>query len=328
SVGIVYLAITAGLLLIAFDGITERLIPLYAIGAFLTFTMSQAGMVVHWRRKLRQSRNGAQSSPRRLWIHLLINAIGASTTVIALLVIIVAKFIEGGWITIVAIPCVIVLHKSIKRYYDNIEARLRCAAPLQFRDNKRPIVLVAIQQWNRLAEKALTLAMELSPDVRAVHLAALEGPDVKGEERKLRQQWADCVERPGRAAHVRNPPQLVFLSAPYRRIHAPLLKLIREIEDENPDRIIAVLIPELVKRHWWEYLLSAQRARRLRTVLLEYGGSRVAVMGVPWYLTEPKIEEAMSEEEAAEPFRVRNVFRFARRRGRRTQVPNGGAGQG
>jgi amino acid transporter len=123
SVGIVYLAISAGVLLIAFDGITDRLIPLFAIGAFMTFTMSQAGMVVHWRRELRDKRHAAER--RRLWVHLFINAVGASATVIALVVIVVAKFAQGGWITIVAIPCVIVLHKSIKRYYDDINEHLR-----------------------------------------------------------------------------------------------------------------------------------------------------------------------------------------------------------
>ena len=315
SVGIVYLALTAGLLLTVFDGITDRLIPLFAIGAFLTFTMSQTGMVVHWRRELRDKHHAAER--RRVWINLVINAIGASTTVTALAVIVVAKFAQGGWITIVAIPCVILLHKAIKRYYDDINDQLRDEEPLKFHQSKPPIVLVTVQEWNRMADKVLGLAMELSSDVTAVRLAALEGPDVKGEEQKLREQWAKDVEEPARAAHYPNPPQLAFLSAPYRRIHAPFLKLIKEIEDKNPDRTIAVLIPELVKQHWWDYLLSAQHARRLRSAVLAYGGPRVVVIAVPWYLTPPKIEEAMSEEEAAVPFRVRNVLGFSRRRSSR-----------
>jgi amino acid transporter len=306
SVGVVYLAITAGLLLIAFGGITDRLIPLFAIGAFLTFTMSQAGMVAHWRHAMR-GRRGV-SPPRRIWIRLLINAVGACATAIALLIIVVAKFTEGGWITIVTIPCVLILLKAIKRYYDSIEAQLRTRRPLAFRSNEPPIVVVPIQGWNRLSLKALTLAMKLSPDVRAVHLAALEGPDVEAEEQRLRAQWENAVNKPAHAANFSHPPQLEFLSAPYRRIHAPLLKLIRQIEEESPDRTIAVLIPELVKRHWWEYLLSVQRARRLRAALLEYGGSRVAVMEVPWYLAEPDMEQSMTEEEAAEPCEVEKVL--------------------
>jgi len=125
------------------------------------------------------------------------------------------------------------------------------------------------------------------------------------------------VERPAKAAKFPNPPRLVFRSAPYRRIHVPLLKLIKEVKEENPGRTVAVLIPELVKRHWWEYLLSNHRARQLRSAVLDYGGSGVVVIGVPWYLTEPQIEEGMTDEEAAEPVRVRNVLGFRLRGARR-----------
>ena len=315
SVGIIYLAITAGLLLTLFDGVTDRLIPLFAIGAFLTFTMSQTGMVAHWRRELRNPRR--TETRRRVLINLVINAVGAATTVTALAVIVIAKFGEGGWITIVAIPCVIVLHKAIKRYYTNIDEHLRDDGALEFRRSEPPVVLVTMREWNRLTDKALRLAMELSPDVTAVHLAALERRDVDKDERELRKQWAAHVEKPAKAAKFPNPPRLVFLSAPYRRIHAPLLQLIKEVKEENPDRTVAVLIPELVKRHWWEYLLSNHRARRLRSAVLDYGGSGVVVIGVPWYLTEPQIEEGMTDEEAAEPVRVRNVLGFRLRGSRR-----------
>jgi hypothetical protein len=123
------------------------------------------------------------------------------------------------------------------------------------------------------------------------------------------------VEKPARAHHAK-PPRLEFLSAPYRRIHAPFLKLIEDLERKNADRTIAVLIPELVKRHWWEHLLSAGRAARLRTAVLEYGGSRVVTIGVPWSAASPNIEEAMTEEEAKEPTHARNVHGFHRRRSR------------
>jgi hypothetical protein len=271
-------------------------------------------MVMHWRRELRDKRR----SRKRRWIHIKlgINGIGATATGVALLVIVVAKFAQGGWITIVAIPCAIVLLKAIKRYYDNIDAQLRDGAPLDYLRSEPPIVIVTIREWNRLTHKALAFARELSLDVTAVHLAALEGPDVKGDERRLREQWAEAVEKPARAHHAK-PPRLEFLSAPYRRIHAPFLKLIEELAQKNPDRTIAVLIPELVKRHWWEHLLSARRAARLRSAVLEYGGSRVVVVGVPWYVTSPKIEEAMTEEEAKEPTHARNVLGFHRRRPRR-----------
>jgi hypothetical protein len=312
SVGIIYLAVTAGLLLTAFEGITDRLIPLFAIGAFSTFTISQMGMVAHWRRVLRGRGQTMRSS--HTVTKLALNAAGASATLIGLIIIIVAKFTEGGWITIVTIPCVIVLLKGIHRYYQNVDAALRDDDQLRFRPSKPPFVLVMTKQWDRLTDKALSLAMELSPDVIAVHLAALEGPDVSEQERKLREEWARDVEDSAVAAQAANPPRLVFLSAPYRRIHAPLLKLINELEEKDPERTIAVMIPELVKRHWWEHLLSHHRARRLRNAILEYGGSRVVVIGVPWYLAAPKIADALTEEEMAEPVRIRNVFGSRRRR--------------
>src|SRR4051812_38911200 len=241
SVGILYLAAAAGLLLAAFGGITDRLIPLFAIGAFLTFTLSQAGMVVHWRRELRKRRAGVGHRGS-----LAINAAGALTTGAALAVILAAKFAEGAWITVLAIPCVILLLRSIRRYYDGLEAHLRDPGPLDLRRAEPPVVLVATEGWNRLTDKALGFALRLSPDVVAVHLTALEGPDAgEEEERSLRERWAAEVERPARAAGLR-PPRLVRLQAPYRRIHVPFLEFVGELEAEHPGRPIAVLIPELV----------------------------------------------------------------------------------
>jgi amino acid transporter len=126
DVGILYLAFTSGLLLIGFGGITDRLIPLFAIGAFLTFTISQAGMVWHWRRALAE----ANGEKRRLRTHLWSNAIGAITTGIALIVIVIAKFMEGAWITLLVLPLVIVLLKAIRRYYDELATQLRDATPM------------------------------------------------------------------------------------------------------------------------------------------------------------------------------------------------------
>lgn len=312
SVGIIYLTLTAGLLLIVFGGITDRLIPLFAIGAFLTFTMSQGGMVAHWRQELAPARQAKQR--RAILVKLGINAVGASATAAALVIIIIAKFAQGGWITIVIIPCVIGLLKAIHSYYQTRDLALHDDAQLQFHGSNPPIVLVMTREWNRLTDKALSFAMQLSPDVTAVHLAALEGPDVQDEEKKLCEQWAKGVEKSAAVAQGGRAPQLVFLSAPFRRIHAPLLKLLKELEDRNPDRTVAVLIPELVKRHWWEYMLSDQRASRLRSAVLEYGGPRVVVIVLPWHLTPPKLEDALTEEEIAEPFRIRNMFGWRRRR--------------
>jgi hypothetical protein len=296
SVGILYLTATAGLLLIVFGGITDRLIPLFAIGAFLTFTLSQAGMVAHWRKERR--RGG-----RRTGVHLAINALGAVCTGIALLVIVAAKFTEGAWITILVIPAVILLLKSIKHYYQEVAAHVREEGPLRLSGTSAPLVLVAAENWNRLTDRALSFALRISPDVMAVHLCRLrgEGDDADAsEERGLRERWNRDVERPAAAAGLR-PPRLILLQSPFRQLHTPLLKLITDLEKQFPEWQIAVLIPEIVKRHWWEQLLYAHRGQRLRAALLRYGGPRLVVINVPWYLERPHLEEVLQEEKESQP---------------------------
>jgi amino acid transporter len=294
SVGILFLCVAAGILLIAFDGITDRLIPLFAVGAFLTFTMSQLGMVVHWRRELGTAGNARERHKHRA--SLTINLIGTIVTGTSLAIIIIAKFMEGAWITILVIPGVILLLTVIKRYYVELDAQLREQGPIDVRGMQPPVVLVVSESWNRLTDRALHFAMRLSPDVAAVHLTALAGPEVHENRQELRRQWAQDVEKPVQEAGLR-PPQLVLLKAPYRRIQAPLLQLIEATRQDHPNRLIAVLIPEVVKEHWWQHLLHTHRARRLRSALLQYGGSRVIVINILWYLEEPRIEAGLEEAE-------------------------------
>lgn len=231
SVGILYLAFAAGLLLIVFDGITDRLIPLFAIGAFLTFTMSQLGMVAHWYGELRSAATERDRHKHRA--SLAINAAGAAATGVALVIIIVAKFTEGAWITLLAIPLVILLLAMTKRYYAELDAQLRDAGRLDLRRVEAPMVVVVTEGWNRLTDKALQFALRISPDVVAVHLMALGGPDVEEQRRLLRQQWLQDVEKPATETGLRAPP-LVLLEAPYRRIEGPLLQLIADVERKHP----------------------------------------------------------------------------------------------
>jgi amino acid transporter len=305
SVGILYLAATAGLLLVVFGGITDRLIPLFAIGAFMTFTLSQTGMVVHWHRARRNARAADES--RSHLIHFWINTIGALTTGAALIVIMVAKFAEGAWITLMVIPVVIVLLKAIRNYYDGLAARIRDAKPLELRDIRPPIILVTTEDWNKLTDKALELALSLSPDVIAVHLTQLFGPDAEEDDRRLRAQWAVEVEQPARAAGL-IPPRLMILQAQFRAIHEPVLKLVQEIEAKFGPRRIAVLIPEIVKQRWYQHLLHTHRARQLRSQLLRHGGSKVTVINVPWYLDEARAgtSERISGASAEEILRRSN----------------------
>jgi hypothetical protein len=151
------------------------------------------------------------------------------------------------------------------------------------------MAIVAIEAWNRPAEHAIALAARISPDVVGVHLTSVEGATDDGDA--LRAQWRSNVEAPLQEAG-REPPRLCFLPAAYRRIDIPFLKFVEGIEPRIGDRPVAVLIPQLIKRRWWQYLLHSHRAARLRSELLRYGGSRVIVIDVPWYLEEPSPEEA------------------------------------
>jgi amino acid transporter len=286
SAGIVYLAVCAGLLLIMTGGITDHLIPLFAIGAFLTFTLSQSGMVMHWwRARAHGTREGhAGSTSLNLWT----NAVGAVATAAALLVIVIAKFREGAWITVIVVPATIVLLRSIRGYYDAVEAKVADPTPLELQNLQPPIVLVTIEGWSRLADRALTLAMTLSPDVVGVHLVQLAGPDEQRRRDELQANWERNVAAPARDAGV-PVPEFVVLPAPYRSIHQPVLELARRIELRRPGRTVAVLIPELVMQHWYQRLLHTGRAGRLRRQLLRHGGSRLTVINVPWYLEEQRL---------------------------------------
>jgi amino acid transporter len=282
SVGILYLAACSGSLLLIFDGITDHLIPLFAIGAFLTFTLSQTGMAVHWRRMIRaKEANGRRAKHHT---HFWINAVGATTTAIALIIIIVAKFTEGAWITILAIPCTIALLKAIRHYYDELESQLREGRPLELNGGTQPpIVLVSVEGWSKLAAKAIGLGLTLSPDVIGLHLTQLQGPDSEEDQRAMRMQWEKNVAEPARNAGLM-PPRLMALHAQYRAMHEPVLKLVHELRAKFPGRRVAVLIPELVKQRWYQRVLHTHRARRLRKQLLTYGGADLTVISVPWYL--------------------------------------------
>jgi hypothetical protein len=260
------------------------LIPLFAIGAFLTFTLSQAGMTLHWRSEFR---GGDRSFGTRA--RMAINGVGALATAIALLIIIAAKFLEGAWIVVVVVPAVILLLHSIRRYYDGLYAAVRATTPLAV-DCRPAVALVAMEAWSRPVKDALALALRISPDIVGVHLTDVEGPS-REDARALHESWRLNVTEPAEAAGLK-VPRLFVLPAPYRNLYVPFLEFIEQLQPRIDDRPVAVFVPQLVKRHWWQHLLHSHRAARLRSELLRFGGSRLIVVDVPWYLEEPKPEEA------------------------------------
>ncbi|HET6905363.1 MAG TPA: APC family permease [Rhodanobacteraceae bacterium] len=290
SIGLLFLATSAGLLLAVFGGVTDRLIPLFAIGAFLSFTMSQAAMTVHWRRALRK-RGGGRHGARHL--RLAVNAVGALVTAITLIVIIVAKFTEGAWITVLAVPCVVLMLLRIHGYYQHVDRHTGGLTPVGSFAITPPAVLVVVEEWDRPTIKALDLGLGISTEVTALHLVRLSGPGHDEHLDELRRRWHEYVEEPARAAGL-PMPGLRIMEAPYRQLDEPVLEVVRELEIRYPERRIAVLVPELVKQRWYQVLLHTHRARRLRKRLLGCGDTRITVVSVPWYLEPagpPRVEQ-------------------------------------
>jgi amino acid transporter len=279
SVGIVFLAIAAGLLLVAFRGITDRLIPLFAVGAFLAFTLSQAGMVMHWRKE--RANASAGRSHVRLWV----NGVGGAATGVALVIILAAKFTEGAWITILAIPALLVLFKLVNRHYQRVERQVEARRPLDLDHNQPPVVLVPTRGWDKLTGKALRFAMWLSTDVIAIHLSNLSGEEAEEDAERVRREWAEDVEAPARR-HGVPAPRLVVAQSPYRRFVRPLLEEIDKLHEEFPERLVAVVVPEVVETRWWQFLLHRRKPARLRSALLKRGDHRVVVINVPWYVED------------------------------------------
>jgi hypothetical protein len=143
-----------------------------------------------------------------------------------------------------------------------------------------------MHSWNAITAKALHFAMSLSADVLAVHLTALEGPDGDENEAGLRRDWQRNVVAPAKQAGL-PAPKLVVLRSEYREFLAPLQKIVADMEHEFTDRAIAVLVPEVVKVKWWDYLLFTYRARQLQAALMREAGPRVVVIEVPWRIVEP-----------------------------------------
>ena len=193
-------------LLILFGGVTDRLIPLYAIGAFLAFTLSQAGMVVHWRKN-----KSARSTAR-----MIVNGIGAFATGVTLLVVLVAKFVDGAWVTALLIPILIVIMLSVRRHYNGVDAETKTNRPIDVTDIGAPIVIVPVDRWSRMTEKGLRFALMLSREIHAVHV------DCGDDAESVCNMWEENVAAPLRAAGMA-VPELVLLHSPYRYVVLPVV---------------------------------------------------------------------------------------------------------
>ena len=266
SHGIYALVGFTALLLIVFGGVTDRLIPLFAIGAFLAFTLSQAGMVVHWHRQ-----------PGNHLHRMIVNGFGAFATGVTLIVVLVAKFTEGAWITALLVPSLIVLMIAIKRHYSSVAAEIAVDRPLDITNLAHPLVVLPLDGWTRITEKGLRFALKLSDHVEAVHV------DAEDSREQIAELWQRDVVAPLTSAGL-PVPNLQFLESPYRFVLAPLVAHIFELDRTHPERQIAVLVPELVVKNWFQAPLHNQRAQLLKLILLLRGNPRIMVINIPWYL--------------------------------------------
>jgi amino acid transporter len=267
SNGIFVLAFLATLLIILFQGVTDNLIPLFAIGAFLAFTLSQAGMVAHWRRV--RGRGAIHS--------MIVNGLGAVATGITLLVVLVAKFTSGAWVSALLIIALVIFMFRVRRHYDLVAEEIKVLTPLQIAHLETPIVIVPIQGWTKVSQRALQFALTLSTDVRAVHVAT------EDETNDLQERWGELVETPVQKAGGK-APVLVNLPSPYRLVLYPILDYVLDIEKKNPDNEIAIIVPELIEHHWYHYPLHNQRAELLKALLLRKCSRHVVLINVPWQI--------------------------------------------
>lgn len=283
SNGIVFLAGAAIVLVVAFDAEVTRLIQLYIVGVFVSFTVSQTGMVLHWNRLLGTALNADER--RRMRRSQAINALGMVMTASVLVVVLITKFVQGAWIAIAAMTVIFAVMQAIRKHYDRVSAELvprETDAVLPSRNHA--IVLVSTLHLPTL--RALAYARATRPDV-------LEAVTVNVDDAGTRSLVAEWEAR-------NLPVPLKVVESPYREITKPVLDYVKRMRSNNPRNVVTVFIPEYVVGHWWEHILHNQSALRLKGRLLFEPG--VMVTSVPWQL---RSSQRIAERELFAPGAVR-----------------------
>ncbi|MEU9414834.1 APC family permease [Streptomyces sp. NPDC048272] len=271
SNGVVLLALAAIALIVAFDAELTRLIQLYIIGVFVSFTLSQSGMVRHWRRAL-DSPDTARGERVHIHRRLAINAVGAAMTALVLVIVLITKFTHGAWLVVIAMPLLFLGMKGVRRHYDTVADQVAVAPGVKPRKPARHHVVVLVSSVHAPTLKALGYAQALRPDSLTAVTVAADAQDAH----RLREAWAG--HDPGIALKV--------LHSPYREVIGPVLEYVQELAAAEGTDMLSVVIPEYVVGHWWEQPLHNQNALRLKARLLFTPG--VAVIDVPYLLESAK----------------------------------------
>lgn len=292
SNGILFLAAAAVGAVVAFRAELTALIQLYIVGVFISFTLSQIGMVRHWTRLLRTETD--RSERRKMVRSRLVNAIGLVSTGAVLLIVLITKFLAGAWIAIVAMGSLFILMKMIRRHYDTVNRELEEQAAAH--DNEvvlpsRNHALVLVSKLHLPTLRALAYARATRPD--SLEAITVSVDDV--ETRELVHKWEE--------SDISVP--LKVIASPYREITRPVLDYVKRVSKESPRTVVTVFIPEYVVGRWWEQLLHNQSALRLKTRLLFMPG--VMVTSVPWQLTSSERVNTLEPHSAPGDMR-RGIF--------------------
>lgn len=260
SNGIILLGVFSSLLIVAFHGKTDRLIPLYAVGVFLAFTLSQAGMVRHWL-KLRGSGWHWKA---------VINGLGATATGIVLIVVLIEKTLEGAWIVVIIIPVMIWMMDKVYQHYQYMRSQLSLIG-YEPEPPSPHTVLVLIHDVHRGVIPALNYAREIASDVRAVHIEV--NPQHTPTLKMRWEQWGDRIP-------------LVIIESPYRSLVGPIVEYVRQVKADHPRHIVTVVVPEFVVTRWWQRILHANSAVLIKLFVANIPG--VVVTNVRYYLKPPQ----------------------------------------
>jgi amino acid transporter len=266
SNGILILASFAILLIVAFDAQVTRLIQLYIVGVFVSFTLSQTGMVRHWTRLLRTEENPAARG--RMQRSRVINAVGLSVTGVVLVVVLITKFLLGAWIAIAAMIVLFVLMKGIRNHYDRVASELVIDEHEDTLLPARTHAIVLVSKIHKPTMRAVKYARAMRPSTLEAVTVGVD-PD---ETQELQEEWD----------RLNIPIPLKVLDSPFREVTDPVIDYVRGLRRGSPRDLVTVLIPEYVVGHWWEHLLHNQSALRLKSRLLFTPG--VMVTSVPWQL--------------------------------------------
>jgi len=242
-------------------------------------------MAAHWLRCLRSSASRQTPGRRKvLWgLYIMIYIAGAYLISGLLVISIIQQFKQGTWLTVIIIPSLILLMHTVQRYYAQLARQLRKQAPLDLSDLMPPLILIPSRRWDQLTDQALRFALRLFPDVLVVHLASLEDGEDPDTAQSLRLCWQVDVAEPAKTAGL-TPPKLLWLDANRADFITPWLQLIQSLQKQSPERPLMILIPELVKRHGWQYLLHIHHGWHLRRALRRQEGTHLTVASLPLHL--------------------------------------------